>query len=208
MRPDPKTSASLAGVGILFLGLTAVFLFDLWGRPAKPAPATVVADEFTNTATVRMSAAELIRTDGDTSGLMCSACHDGSKKPQVRFDAEQNVILPEEHNDLVLAHGRNKRNNHCFNCHDSENMEMLRTRDGTLLKIHESNQLCGSCHGPTLRDWEVGIHGRVSGFWDKSKGPSTKQDCASCHDPHSPAFPPIAPAPAPQSRGQTIKEKH
>jgi hypothetical protein len=96
-----------------------------------------------------------------------------------------------------MKHGRNPRNNLCFNCHDSADLSLLRLRDGSTLKITESSQLCAGCHGPTHRDWEAGIHGRLNGYWDRSKGEVERHDCTACHDPHNPAFAPLSPAPGP-----------
>jgi len=110
------------------------------------------------------------------------------------------VIVPKEHDDIVMAHGRHNRNNNCFNCHDETNLELLQTRDGRHLKIVESPALCGSCHGPTYRDWEAGVHGRTSGYWKRAPGETDKMDrkvCTSCHNPHSPPFPSRPPAPGP-----------
>lgn len=197
MNADFKTRITLAGLAVLFLALSVAFRWNLWGRPETLPTLPLVDPQFTNTATVRVSAAELIRTGGDTSGQDCYACHDKAKPPQVKLDEHNNVVLPEEHKDLTLAHGRNKRNDHCYNCHDSANLDQLLTRDGRRLKLTESIHLCASCHGPTYRDWEAGIHGRTSGYWNRQLGEATKQECASCHDPHSPAFPSRPPAPAP-----------
>ena len=55
-----------------------------------------------------------------------------------------------------MGHGTHNRNNNCFNCHDEQNLELLQTRDGRQIKLAESPLLCGSCHGPTYRDWEAG----------------------------------------------------
>ena len=65
------------------------------------------------------------------------------------------------------------------------------------MKFQDSPQLCGSCHGPTLEDWEAGAHGRISGYWNRSLGPITRQLCVNCHNPHSPAFQGRKPAPGP-----------
>ncbi len=197
MNADFKTRIVLVVLAVVFLSLSAAFRLDLWGRPEPIVTVAPVDPQFTNTATVRVSAAELVRTGGDTSGQDCYACHDRAKPPQVKLDEHNNVVLPDEHKDLALQHGRNKRNDHCYNCHDSANLDQLMTRDGHRLKLTESTQLCGSCHGPTYRDWEAGIHGRTSGYWNRQLGEATKQACASCHDPHSPAFPSRPPAPAP-----------
>jgi hypothetical protein len=197
MDAAAKKSLVLTGLTVVFVGLAIAFYFDLWGRPVALVPVPPTAPEFTNTATVRMSAAELFRTDGDTSGMACYSCHDAKKPVVVNLDTNGNIVLPEEHRDLVLRHGRSNRNNHCFNCHDPKNLEVLRAHEGQAFKLTESSRLCGSCHGPTYRDWEVGIHGRTSGFWDRQLGAIVREDCTSCHDPHAPAFPPMKPGPGP-----------
>jgi len=197
MSADSKASIVLVALAAAFLALIEVFRSDLWGHPEPLREVPLVDAAFTNTMTVRTNAAELIRQNGDTSGQDCYACHDKAKPPQVKVDEQGSVVLPEEHNDLVMQHGRNKRNDHCYNCHDPANLDHLLTRDGHRFKLVESSRLCASCHGPTYRDWEIGIHGRVSGHWDRKQGPVTKQDCTACHDPHSPAFPSIKPAPGP-----------
>ncbi|HAM72265.1 MAG TPA: hypothetical protein DCM86_11535 [Verrucomicrobiales bacterium] len=195
MRTKDPSAVVLTAMTILFAVTATALWRDVWGHPAAPSSAPLLDAQFTNTATLRMSAAELIRTGGDTSGLTCGSCHDEKKKPvSVHFNADGTIRLPEEHKDLVMQHGRN---NHCFNCHDPSNLELLKTRDGTTLKVEEGTKLCGSCHGPTLRDWEAGIHGRATGFWDPRAGARVKADCTSCHDAHSPAFPPIKAAPGP-----------
>jgi hypothetical protein len=115
----------------------------------------------------------------------------------VKLNTNGVVILSEPHQDIVMRHGQNNRNDHCFICHNPKNLEQLRAHEGQAFKLTESSQLCGSCHGPTYRDWEAGVHGRTVGFWDAKRGASTRSDCTSCHDPHSPAFAPIRPGPAP-----------
>jgi len=182
---------------VLFIALAEAFRLDLWGRPEPLREVPLVDAAFTNTATVRVSAAELIRSDGDTSGFDCYACHDQKKPVVVKVDEKGEIVLPEEHNDLVIQHGRHGRNNHCYNCHDPAALNTVVTRDGHRFKFEESSRLCAGCHGPTYRDWEVGIHGRVTGYWDREQGAVTKQDCTSCHNPHAPAFPSIKPAPGP-----------
>ena len=197
MSADHKSMAVLVVLSALFIGLVEAFRLDLWGHPEAIREVPLADAAFTNTATVRISAAELIRSDGDTSGFDCYACHDQKKPVVVKVGENGEIVLPEEHKDLVIQHGRNKRNDHCYNCHDPAALNLLQTRDGHRFKFEESSHLCASCHGPTYRDWEVGIHGRVSGYWDREQGASTKQDCTSCHDPHAPAFPSLKPAPGP-----------
>jgi hypothetical protein len=116
----------------------------------------------------------------------------------LHIDSSNHVTLPEEHNDLVMQHGRQNRNDNCFNCHDPNNLDKLKTKDGRLLTWEQSTLLCACCHGPTYRDWEIGIHGRTSGFWERSFGPAARLECASCHHPHAPEFGALPPAPAPR----------
>jgi formate-dependent nitrite reductase cytochrome c552 subunit len=197
MNAATKTRRVLSVLSCSFLGLAAMFCLDLWGHPAKSPPIPLVDTNFISTATARQSAVDLARSGGDMSGFDCYVCHEKNKPLKLKLDAQGNVVVPKEHEDIVMAHGRHNRNNNCFNCHDETNLELLQTRDGRQLKIADSPALCGSCHGPTYRDWEAGVHGRTSGFWKRDLGPVERKVCASCHNPHSPPFPSRAPAPGP-----------
>jgi hypothetical protein len=184
---------------ILFLLLAASFWLGWWERPPALQPVTPADPSFADPTTVRLSAAELYRLDGDVSMFSCYACHDRDEPaPILEFDDVGNVIFEEHEVDFELRHGRNHRNEHCYACHAAENLELLKTPAGLTFTLEESSHHCGSCHGTSYRDWEVGIHGRVSGYWDRALGEAFRQDCTSCHDPHAPAFPSIEPAPAPQ----------
>jgi hypothetical protein len=197
MQHRGKVHSVLTALMVAFLVLTMAFAFGPWDRPAPLPPIPLVEASVTNTATVRTNLAELMRRGADLSDFDCYGCHDKKKPPQLRFDAHHNLVVPEEHSDIVMGHGRHNRNNLCYNCHDEANLEGLQTRDGRELKLSESTPLCGSCHGPTYRDWEAGVHGRISGYWNRQLGPIVRQDCVSCHNPHSPAFPGRKPAPGP-----------
>jgi hypothetical protein len=197
MTVAARTQLALTLLSVSFLALAIVFLWDPGGQPVRSAPLPLVDSNFINTATARLSAVDLVRSGGDTSGLECYTCHEKNKPPKLQLDAEGNVVVPREHDDIVMAHGRHHRNNNCFNCHDEANLELLQTRDGRHLKIVESPALCGSCHGPTYRDWEAGVHGRTSGYWQRDRGSIDRKVCTSCHNPHSPAFPSRPPAPGP-----------
>src|SRR5690242_18597821 len=197
MTTAARTQSVLMWLSACFAALMLLFLLDPWRRPAQSSSLPLVDSNFISTATARISAADLVRSGGDTSGLDCYTCHEKNKPPKLKFDAEGNVVVPKEHDDIVMAHGRHHRNNNCFNCHDEANLELLQTRDGRHLKIVESPALCGSCHGPTYRDWEAGVHGRTSGYWDRKLGPIDRKVCTSCHNPHSPPFPSRPPAPRP-----------
>lgn len=125
----------------------------------------------------------------------CSMCH---------ADMEPNLVrreLVEFHEDIVFKH--DEKNRWCMACHDAENRDMLHTAGGQLLDFKESYKLCGQCHGPKLRDWEAGIHGRRTGDWN---GEKQYLLCAHCHNPHSPRFPDMKPEHAPKKPGPfTIK---
>ena len=183
-------------LSVVFFALALIFMSRVGGRAALPDQIPLVEPQFLYTATFRKSYAELIRTKADLSDFDCYACHEKGKPPTLRFDAQQNLIVPKEHSDIVMGHGSHNRNNNCFNCHDEQNLELLQTRDGRQIKLAESPPLCGSCHGPTYRDWEAGAHGRTGGYWDRAAGPMKRQICVDCHDPHHPGSRPANRPPA------------
>lgn len=132
------------------------------------------------------------------SRMNCAGCHLESEGIELAWDDDGNIVIPAAHKGLNMRHGRFGRNNNCFSCHMEKQLNKLKTPQGVELELKESTQLCASCHGPSYREWELGIHGRTSGFWNRDMGPPVRKDCASCHDPHSPAFPRMIPAPAPR----------
>ena len=187
----------LVALAIGFLVLACAFSMQWWGRPPGLYPIPLVGTNFLDKATTRQSYADLIKAGADLSDFDCYACHEKGKPPQLRFDTNQNLIVPKEHSDVVMHHGSHERNNNCFNCHNETNLELLQTRDKRELKLSDSTPLCGSCHGPTYRDWEAGVHGRTSGYWDRSLGDCDRKNCVNCHNPHLPKFPGRPPAPGP-----------
>lgn len=121
----------------------------------------------------------------------CSECH---ADMETNFERRE---LVEFHDDIVFKH--DKENRWCLDCHDAENRDMLHTAGGELIDYKESYKLCGQCHGPKLRDWEAGIHGRRTGYWN---GQKQYLLCAHCHDPHSPKYKSMKPEPPPQKPGK------
>ena len=213
MNARTTNSGVLTALVVAFLGLTAAFLLNLWARTGPPPEIPLIQSWVTNTATVRTNYADLIRLKADLSDFDCYACHDKKKPPVLKFDAEHKIVVPDEHKDIVMGHGRHNRNNICYNCHDESNLELVQTRDGRELKLSESTPLCGSCHGPTYRDWEAGVHGRTSGYWDRQAGPMDRKPCVSCHNPHAPKFPSRQPAPGPHplraaASPKTVEERN
>jgi hypothetical protein len=197
MKPDSRTPLVLTISAVVFVALALAFLGNVWGRPPTLAPIPLVDPAVTNTASARLSLGDLTKKEADLSEFDCYLCHEKENPPPLRFDEQHNLIIPEEHKDIVMAHGRHNRNNVCYNCHNEANLELFQTRDGRELKLIDSTPLCGSCHGPTYRDWEAGAHGRTSGYWNRQAGPADRKDCVSCHNPHAPKFPPRQPAPGP-----------
>jgi len=197
MSESGRAGAVLFIFTVVFIGLGLKFAAGLGTRPTVPTPISLVNTQFLDRATIRKSYAELVRTKADLSDFECYICHEKSKPPTLKFDAQHNLVVPQEHSDIVMGHGSHNRNNNCFNCHDEQNLEQLQTRDGRQIKFAESAPLCGSCHGPTYRDWEAGAHGRTGGYWDRAAGPIQRQICVDCHDPHHPRIPPRKAAPGP-----------
>lgn len=203
-----KTQLVLKIITICFSLLAVAFLLNLWAKPPVLHPIPPVDTNFISTATARLSAAELFASGVDVSEYDCYGCHEKDKPPPIRFDKQGNIIIPEEHENIVMGHGTHGRNNHCFNCHNENKLDTLRTREGDELKITDSTPLCGSCHGPTYRDWEAGSHGRTSGFWNRAMGDMDRKGCTSCHDPHHPKFPSRKPAPGPHPLRPELAERH
>ena len=185
MNKGERTGAVLLVLAVVFVVLALKFVSPSGTRRPVPREIPLVDTQFLQTATIRKSYAELVRTKADLSDFDCYACHEKGKPPVLRFDAQHNLIVPKEHEDMVMGHGTHNRNNNCFNCHDEQNLELLQTRDGRQIKLAESPLLCGSCHGPTYRDWEAGAHGRTSGYWDRTAGPIQRRICVDCHNPPS-----------------------
>lgn len=197
MAENKKIRVVLVVLAITFAFLTVAFSLDLFGGRTEVRPLPLVDPEFLETETWRRSYADLARAGEELDAFDCYGCHEEGVRQELKYDDNKQLVIPDEHSDIVMGHGSHGRNNNCFNCHNDMNLLRLQARDGQDLKFEESSQLCGSCHGPTKGDWDAGTHGRTNGFWDRSQGPIEKQDCVNCHDPHSPGFPGRKPAPPP-----------
>ena len=187
----------IRGLALVFLLLAVCFLLDVWGHSEPIQPVPLVDLKFIDTSPVRQSYADLKEAGEDLSDFDCYACHEKASPPPLRYDTEHNLIIPQEHSNIVMGHGTHNRNNNCYNCHDEQNLELLQARDGQELSMTNSSRLCGSCHGPTYRDWEAGVHGRTSGLWSRDPAGFKRLNCVSCHNPHFPKFPALSPAPEP-----------
>jgi hypothetical protein len=138
------------------------------------------------------------------SDTPCSECHDAAEdiaevaqlaasyramKDATEIDPDSPLHSQEK---FVLDHGTTDR--YCFDCHNPFNRDTLRLANGQPVPFNESYRLCGQCHGPKLRDWRAGVHGKRTGYWDWKKRYLL---CVHCHDPHTPKFKPIKPLPPP-----------
>ncbi len=121
----------------------------------------------------------------------CSDCH---KILPPR--ADDTVRAMTQHQEIVLKHGINTW---CLNCHHPQNRDAFVDDRGGEIPWDQSELLCSKCHGPVYRDWQNGAHGRTNGYWDKAQGEQTRRKCIECHDPHQPPFPPMHPAPGPNT---------
>lgn len=187
----------LAGLIVVFALVAVALIAQERQRPARQPVPRLVDRSFLDPSPTRQSHNDLVKAGEDVSQFSCYVCHERTPV-QLKFDERNRIILPDEHSDILMAHGSHERNNHCFNCHSETNLETLHIRDGRDLRFGESSQLCGSCHGPTYADWEAGAHGRISGHWDRRRGPFHRLDCVNCHDPHAPKIPSRIPAPPPR----------
>jgi hypothetical protein len=123
----------------------------------------------------------------------CSDCHADLEVNRTRR------VLVDMHDDIVLQH--DEENRWCLDCHDADNRDQLHLAGGEPVSFEESYRLCGQCHGPKLRDWKAGVHGRRTGDWN---GHKRYLLCAHCHNPHQPRFQPIEPLAAPMSPKQIL----
>ncbi|RFC43030.1 MAG: hypothetical protein DUW69_002282 [Verrucomicrobia bacterium] len=199
MSKDTVTQYWLGALTVVFLGLGGFFIVNSAARPAAGKEIPLVDVKFLDRTASRRTYADLVKANEDLSDYDCYGCHEKGKPPPIRYDANQKIIVPKEHSDVVMGHGSHDRNNLCYNCHNEQNLLTLQVRDGREVGFDNIPQLCGSCHGPNLRDWEAGAHGRTSGYWDRSLGTADRLSCANCHNPHAPRIPTRESAPAPHS---------
>lgn len=186
--PQPAWQVWLAPASLTIVAV--VFVLSPTGSDVpRPGPAVLAAGAL-STAPPRamMQDPPTVKLGGFERD--CQDCH-------FIFDRDEKVGRRlRQHTDVVLDHGRNNR---CLGCHDQHDRNRLTLGGDESVGFADSDQLCSSCHGPTWRDWDRGIHGRASGSWDIGSGQRGKLTCVQCHDPHSPAFATLAPLPGPNT---------
>ena len=188
----------------LFLILAVVFLVGSNLTPEIAQDSKEKTSPFISTKYVRDPVTEASFLKNNLK-YECNSCHRNIEDKGTGLGGKGKELVG-EHIKIKLEHGANDR---CLNCHHVKNREAFINHDGSEIPFQNSIDLCRKCHGPKYRDWELGIHGRPTGFWDSKKGVSTKGVCNQCHDPHSPKFKAIQPFAGPQEmQKETQKEGH
>ncbi len=195
--PTANTAKASAGRGptrwvlvpLVFIVLAAWLLADPWPYRRPYDQATIVPAAMVDVATVR---SPTLRPELQVAAYRyrCSECHRLFPSPP---ETERTLT---QHREIVLEHGINKR---CFNCHHLQDRNAFADDKGEPIPYDQPQLLCAKCHGPVYRDWTHGVHGRTDGYWDPDRGPLERKKCIECHDPHAPAFPPMRPAPGPDT---------
>lgn len=186
----PSTSqARLLLIGGVLLVLAAILWLGPWRFTSPVAAPRAVAAWVTDTTPIRgPNLKAQIQLAGFT--YYCSDCHKHFPSPP------ETTRSLTQHQNIELKHGINTR---CFNCHHLTNRDAFMDDWGREIPFDQPQLVCAKCHGPVYRDWLNGSHGRTNGYWDTTKGPQQRRKCVECHDPHQPPFPPMHPAPAPET---------
>lgn len=119
--------------------------------------------------------------------VSCAACHSNFEPNAARRSADEPPMI--FHQGLTFEHG----NLSCATCHNPDDYNALRLADGTRIEYRQVMESCSQCHAPQARDYERGLHGGMTGYWDTTRGPQRRKSCIDCHDPHAPKFPTMTP---------------
>jgi len=173
----------------VFLLLAGLFWLDplpfVWpDPPVEPAPAWA-----TDPTPVRSPALQPL-LERATFTYRCNECHRLFPSPP------ETLRRLTQHREIPREHGINNR---CFNCHHREDRNAFVDDKGDPIPWSEPQRLCAKCHGPVYRDWTHDVHGRAEGSWKPDSAERHRRRCIECHDPHAPAFAPLAPAPPPDT---------
>ncbi len=120
--------------------------------------------------------------------VRCATCH---RLIQPKKSNEHATHLEAFHRGIKLVHGDQT----CGSCHQPPRFERFHLSSGRTVAYGRVMELCGQCHSSQKRDFERGIHGGMTGYWDLDRGPRDRNHCLDCHNPHRPAIPAVVPAP-------------
>ena len=129
MSPRAKTLATLAVICAAFTALAVTFLAEPPGPPTGLYP--IHSWTPTSLTPTPCGAPMLIWSASRRTCRISTVTH-GPHPGQgtvLRFDTNQNLIIPKAHSDIVMGHG-SRRNDNCYNCHNETNLLLLQTRDG------------------------------------------------------------------------------
>jgi formate-dependent nitrite reductase cytochrome c552 subunit len=130
---------------------------------------------------------------GEPVYASCVSCH-ATTTPNLETRSGDQLV--EFHQGLHFEHGDLS----CLSCHNAADYDTLRLADGTAVTFPDTMTLCAQCHGRQARDYERGLHGGMTGYWDLTRGPRARLHCVHCHDPHAPKFPLVQPVFPPRDR--------
>jgi hypothetical protein len=131
---------------------------------------------------------------GQIKSFKCTECH---SKPLNKLQSKD---VKKAHWDIALKHADLNTMN-CVTCHNSENMDELKSLTGSKIDFNRSYKLCSQCHTKQFDDWKGGAHGKKIGGWAP---PRASMTCVNCHNPHKPHFQPRWPA---RFNTQVIQER-
>lgn len=188
-------------VCIAFFAFAATLAFNPLPFHSPVAAPSAVTSWATDPSPVR----QVKLTPEYQAGVFSFRCSDCHKIFPPR--ANDTVRTVAQHQEIVLRHGTNTW---CLSCHHAANRDAFVDDRGGEIPWDQPQLLCSKCHGPVYRDWQHGAHGRSNGYWDKARGEQTRLKCIECHHPHQPPFPPMHPAPGPNTlrMGPQDSESH
>lgn len=134
-----------------------------------------------------------VDAQGHQARVACSTCHSMKTPDRTQRGGKG---LATFHQGLELAHGSLT----CLSCHNEGDYDTLRLANGASVRFEDVRQLCAQCHATQARDYEHGVHGGMSGYWDTTRGEQVRNQCTHCHAPHAPAFPVMQPTFKPRDR--------
>lgn len=108
----------------------------------------------------------------------CTECHTSS------LNKLQSKTGKKAHWDIAIKHADTNTMN-CTTCHNSENLDELKSLTGSKIDFNRSYKLCSQCHTKQFDDWKGGAHGKKIGGWAP---PRASMTCVNCHNPHKPHF--------------------
>ena len=184
--PHAKSSVASQHQGSMIAGPLRAVTQD----PGLPGPNQVVIRRPQGPPTIELTEPDPL---GRVGRVTCSACH-SIRAPD--FNNQSVAQLDEFHQGMTFTHGQLT----CYSCHNPDHSDALRLADGRTVQYADVMQLCAQCHGKKSTDFEHGIHGGMTGYWDLRRGGRVRNNCIDCHDPHAPKFPTMQPTFKPRER--------